>query len=164
LIALVETAKGLQALPEIATSTPRLAALMLGAADLAAELGCGSQAPNLLTARAALVGACALVGIAALDSPYFDLRNEAGLRQIAREAADMGFAGKAAVHPAQIAPIREVFTPSADAVAHARAVLAENEHGVGEVDGQMVDEAIARQARRVLTAAGEFPITESANR
>jgi (S)-citramalyl-CoA lyase len=152
LIALVESAKGLQALPEIATATPRLAALMLGAADLAADLGCGAQAPNLLAARAALVSACALADIAALDSPYFDLHNDLGLRQDTRQAADMGFTGKAAIHPAQIAPIREAFTPAPEAVAHARAVLAENERGAGQVDGQMVDEAVARQARRVLAS------------
>jgi (S)-citramalyl-CoA lyase len=164
LIALVESARGLQALTKIAHATPRLAALMLGAADLAADLGCGQQAPNLRAARAALVSACASADIAALDSPYFDLHNDLGLRQDTRQAADMGFTGKAAIHPSQIAAIRETFTPTREAVAHARAVLAENERGVGQVDGQMVDEAVARQARRVLTASTDLPIIQPASR
>lgn len=155
LIALIESARGLQAMSEIAAATPRLAALMLGAADLAADLGCGPQAPNLTWARATMIEACSLAGIAAIDSPYFELRNEQGLRQAAQQAAAMGFAGMAAIHPSQVAPIHEMFTPSAEAVAEARAVLSENERGVGEVRGRMVDQAIARQARRILAAAYE---------
>jgi (S)-citramalyl-CoA lyase len=157
LIAIIESSRALQALEQIASATPRLAALMLGAADLAADLGCGSDAPNLVLARALMIQACALNDIAAIDSPYFDIHDEDGLQRDTERAADMGFTGKAAIHPAQIAAINRVFTPTAEAVAHARAVLIENRKGVGQVDGQMVDEAVARKARRVLAAVGETP-------
>jgi len=155
LIGLIESARGVRNLSEIATSTPRLEALMLGAADLAADYGCGPEAPNLTAARAQLVQACVIAGIAAIDSPYFDLEDSTGMLAAAMQAADMGFAGKAAVHPSQVKAINDAFTPTAEAVAHARAVLAENRAGVGKVDGQMVDEAVARKARRVLAAIGE---------
>jgi citrate lyase beta subunit len=62
--------------------------------------------------------------------------------------------GQAAVHPAQIGAINAALTPSAEAVQKARAILAENAKGVGTVGGQMIDEAIARKARRTLAASG----------
>ena len=155
LIAIIESARALQSLDAIASSTPRLVAMMLGAADLAADLGCGSNAPNLLQARASLIQACAISGRAAIDSPFFDIRDESGLQRDTERAADMGFTGKAAIHPTQIATINAVFTPTAEAIAHARAVLNENRKGVGQIDGQMIDEALARNARRVLTAASK---------
>ena len=64
---------------------------------------------------------------------------------------------KAAIHPAQIGPINAALTPSAEAVEKARAVIAVNAKGVGTVDGEMIDEAVARKARRTLAAAGIAP-------
>lgn len=155
LIGLIESAVGLKAVSDIAHATPRLAALMFGAADLAADLGCGPFAANLTFARVSLVSACATAAIAAIDSPFFDIRDLAGLERAALQAADMGFAGKAAIHPSQIAAINQAFTPTADEIVAARAILIENRRGVGQVNGVMVDEAVARQARRVLARAGQ---------
>ena len=155
LIGLIESAVGLKAVSDIAHATPRLAALMFGAADLAADLGCGPFAANLTFARVSLVSACATAAIAAIDSPFFDIRDLAGLERAALQAADMGFAGKAAIHPSQVAAINLAFTPTCDEIAAARAILIENCRGVGQVNGVMVDEAVARQARRVLARAGQ---------
>jgi (S)-citramalyl-CoA lyase len=155
LIGLIESAVGLKAVSDIAHATPRLAALMFGAADLAADLGCGPFAANLTFARVSLVSACATAAIAAIDSPFFDIRDLAGLERAALQAADMGFAGKAAIHPSQVAAINLAFTPTSDEIAAARAILIENCRGVGQVNGVMVDEAVARQARRVLARAGQ---------
>jgi (S)-citramalyl-CoA lyase len=69
-------------------------------------------------------------------------------------AVALGFAVKAAVHPAQVDAINAALTPTHEAVERARAILAENAKGVGTVDGQMIDEAVARKARRILAAAG----------
>ena len=66
----------------------------------------------------------------------------------------LGFAAKAAIHPNQIGTINAALTPSAEAVEKARSILAENAKGVGTVDGQMIDEAVARKARHTLAAAG----------
>lgn len=153
LIPLVESAKGLRALDEIAGATDRVIGLMLGAADLSADLGCSPDASNLDVARAGLVSACAIAGIAAMDSPYFDVRDAAGLIRDAEKARSMGFTGKAAIHPNQVAAINAIFTPSPEAIARAHKVLEINEKGVGTLDGQMIDEAIARQARRIVASA-----------
>jgi (S)-citramalyl-CoA lyase len=154
LIGLIESAQGLAATEAIATATPRLAGLMLGAADMAADLGATSAWEPLAFVRGRLIATCALTGVPPIDSPFFNLNDEAGLRREAAAAVALGFNAKAAIHPAQIGSINAALTPSAEAVARARAILAENTKGVGTVDGQMIDEAVARKARRTLAAAG----------
>jgi (S)-citramalyl-CoA lyase len=155
LVALIESARGLEAAPETARSTPRLSALMFGAADLAADLGAPAAWEPLLYARSRVVAAAAAAGIGAIDAPYFDLKDQAGLEAELRAAVALGFAAKAAIHPGQVAAINAALTPSAAAVAEAREIVAQNEAGVGVVGGRMVDEAVARRARRILAAAGE---------
>jgi (S)-citramalyl-CoA lyase len=154
LVALIESARGLEAAPGIARSTPRLSALMFGAADLAADLGAPAAWEPLLYARSRVVAAAAAAGIGAIDAPHFDLKDQAGLEAELRAAVALGFAAKAAIHPGQVAAINAALTPSAAAVAEAREILAQNEAGVGVVGGRMVDEAVARRARRILAAAG----------
>ena len=155
LVALIESARGLEAAPGIARSTPRLSALMFGAADLAADLGTSAAWEPLLYARSRMVAAAAAAGIETIDAPYFDLRDQAGLETELRAAIALGFAAKAAIHPGQVGAINAALTPSAAAVAEARQILAENAKGVGVVGGRMIDEAVARRARRILAAAGE---------
>ncbi len=154
LIGLIESASGLAAVETITAATPRLAGLMLGAADMAADLGAATAWAPLAFARGRLISACALAGRTPIDAPFFDIHDRAGLGQEVAAAVALGFAAKAAIHPAQITVINAALTPSAEAVQKARAILAENAKGVGTVDGQMIDEAIARKARRTLAAAG----------
>jgi (S)-citramalyl-CoA lyase len=154
LIGLIESARGLAAMEAIAAATPRLFGLMLGAADMAADLGAATAWAPLSFARGRLIAACALAGPMPIDSPFFDLRDEAGLKHEVAAAVAFGFGAKAAIHPAQIGAINAALTPSAAAVEKARAILAENAKGVGAVDGQMIDEAVARKARRTLATAG----------
>ncbi|MGH6798390.1 MAG: aldolase/citrate lyase family protein, partial [Roseiarcus sp.] len=133
---------------------PRLFGLMLGAADMAADLGSATAWEPLAFARGRLVAACALTGVTPIDAPFFDLHDDAGLTQEVAAAAALGVAAKAAIHPAQLGAINAALTPSAAAVEKARAILAENAKGVGTIDGQMIDEAVARKARRTLATAG----------
>jgi (S)-citramalyl-CoA lyase len=155
LIGLIESARGLAAVEAIAMATPRLAGLMLGAADMAADLGATvAWKPLLALVSGRLITACALAGVMPIDSPFFDLHDERGLKQEVVGAMALGFTAKAAIHPAQIGVINAAFTPSTQAVETARRILAENIKGVGTVDGQMVDQAVARKARRTLASAG----------
>jgi len=155
LVALIESCRGRAAAEAIAASTPRLEALLFGAADMSADLGAGTAWAPLAYARSRLIAACALAGVLAIDSPFFDVKDHEGLTQETSQAIALGYAGKAAIHPNQIAPINAALTPRPEEVARARAILAENAKGVGVVQGQMVDEAVARKARRTLAAAGE---------
>ena len=154
IIALIESAKAIGALREIAGGEAKPAALVFGAADMAADLGAETAWEPLLWVRARIIQAAASAGIAALDSPYFDIADTEGLKQETKASANLGFRGKCAIHPAQIATINAFLTPSEQQVAEARQILVVNQQGVGSVDHEMVDEAVARKARLVLERAG----------
>jgi (S)-citramalyl-CoA lyase len=153
IIALIESAKGIEVLPDIVKSDVRPAALLFGAADMAADLGAKTSWEPLLFVRSRIVQVAASAGIAAVDSPFFEIDDLEGLKKETKAAEDLGFHGKAAIHPKQIPIINEVFVPSAEEIAKARQILAVNQQGVGSVDHQMVDEAIARKARLTLERA-----------
>lgn len=155
LVPLLESARGIAAAEAVGTASPRVEALFFGAADLAADLGAEVEWEALLSARSRVVNAAAVARVAVIDSPFFDLRDDAGLAEETRRAVRLGFTAKAAIHPRQVETINAALTPSAEAVAEARRILEENAKGVGVVSGRMVDEAVARKARRTLAAAGE---------
>jgi (S)-citramalyl-CoA lyase len=94
-------------------------------------------------------------GVEAIDAPYFDLRDQAGLERAWRRSCappSRSASPKAAIHPGQVAAINAALTPSAAAGDEARESLAQNAKGGG--GGRMVDEAVARRARRILAVAG----------
>ena len=163
--ALIETAAGVARLDEIAGASPRLDALILGYADLSASLGRAAGARAELDSwrsiQDAILVAARTHDVAAIDGPYLGIKVDEGFTAAATRARDMGFDGKWAIHPAQIAALNELFTPSEEEVEHARAVIdalaaAEREGGAGAValDGQMLDEAVRAAALRVLARAG----------
>jgi (S)-citramalyl-CoA lyase len=154
IIALIESAKAVEALPDIVGSEVRPVALMFGAADMAADLGAKTTWETLFFVRSRIRQVAASAGVVVVDSPFFDIADLEGLKRETKAAEDFGFHGKAAIHPKQISIINEVFTPSAEEVARARQILTVNQQGVGSVDHQMVDEAVAREARLVLERAG----------
>ncbi len=153
IIALIESAEAVEALPDIVGSEVRPVALMFGAADMEADLGAKTGWEPLLFVRSRIVQVAASAGIVAVDSPFFDIADLEGLKKETTAARDLGFHGKAAIHPKQISVINDVFVPSDEEVAKARQILAVNQQGVGSVDHQMVDEAIARKARLTLERA-----------
>ena len=155
-VAMVETARGLEAAPEIA-GAPGVVALFLGGVDLAAELGCALTWDALLYARSRLVHAAALAGgPALLDVPDLDLDDVVGLEDRTRAVAELGFTGKSAVHPRQIEPIHRALAPSREQVDRARRLLdAYHRAGGGVIsfEGIMVDRPVAEAAERVLRRA-----------
>ena len=154
IIALIESAKAVEALPDIVKSDVKPVGLLFGAADMAADLGAKTTWETLFFVRSRILQVAASAGVVVVDSPFFDIADLEGLKRETKAAEDLGFHGKAAIHPKQISIINEVFTPSAEEVARARQILTVNQQGVGSVDHQMVDEAVARKARLVLERAG----------
>ncbi len=163
--ALIETATGVSNVQEIAAASPRLDALILGYADLSASIGraAGASAPldTWLAIQDQILLAARTNDLAAIDGPYLGIAVDEGFTAAAERARDMGFDGKWAIHPAQVGALNELFTPSAEEVEHARAVIAaleeaERTGGAGAValDGQMLDEAVRVAALRVLARAG----------
>jgi (S)-citramalyl-CoA lyase len=153
-LALIESAKGLGALNEIVAGDAKPAALVFGAADVAADLGAETAWKPLLWARSRIVQVAASAGIAALDSPHFEITDTTALSQETTASASLGFHGKCAIHPDQVAIINAALTPSDQQIAKAREILVVNCKGVGTVDIRMVDEAVARNAKLVLERAG----------
>ena len=149
LAALIESARGVARAAEIAERTPRLAVLIFGAADYAADLGqqVGAFQPDF--ARAAVVNAAAAGGIAAIDSPFFALDEPEQLGAECSKARALGFYGKAAIHPAQLDAIAAAFSPTPAERELARRILEAAPDGVGVLDGRMIDVAMVRWARRI---------------
>jgi (S)-citramalyl-CoA lyase len=125
-------------------------AVMLGGDDLSADLGADVQAEVTAYARNVLLTHASAVAIPVIDSPFFDISDDVGLGHAARRAVAEGFAGKAAIHPRQIPVINAAFRPDEREIDWAREVIKANRAGVGTVAGLMVDEAVARHARRIL--------------
>lgn len=162
LLATIETAAGLCAVEEIAAApTPRLWGLIFGAADYSASVGASLAWEALLFARSRIVAAASSSGLRAIDAPCFDLEDAARLRCEIELSRQIGFAGKAAIHPRQVEAIHRGFTPSVEAIARAREILAESERHGGQicvVDGQMVGPPGVIAARRLLASvAAELP-------
>ncbi|MDP2711480.1 MAG: CoA ester lyase [Solirubrobacteraceae bacterium] len=163
--ALIETAAGIARLDEIAGASSRLDSLILGYADLSASLGraagAGAELDSWRAIQDAVLVAARTHDVAAIDGPYLGIAVDEGFIAAAQRARAMGFDGKWAIHPAQVAALNALFTPSDEEVEHARAVIgalddAEREGGAGAValDGQMLDEAVRVAALRVLARAG----------
>jgi citrate lyase subunit beta / citryl-CoA lyase len=152
--ALVETAGGLARAGEIAAASPRLEAVILGYADLAASLGrAGDEPERWLHAQEVVLVAARAAGVQAIDGPFLGIRDEQGLRLRAEHARALGFDGKWAVHPEQVPVLNELFTPAADELERAEAIVAALEGagpGAVEVNGEMVDEASRKHAVQVL--------------
>lgn len=158
----IESARGLLAAPEIAAASPRVRNLGFGAADYALDVGAdpGDEQATLF-ARSLIVAASRA---ALLDPPvapaYTRLDDEPGLRLSCEAARRLGFFGRSCLHPRQLAPVHEAFTPSGEELARARRVLAAYDRaaaaGSGSLaleDGEFVDAAVARRARRLIELA-----------
>lgn len=161
-----ETAASLFTTGTYPGSSPRLAALTWGAEDLSAELGAETNRddngrfldPYRLARTLCLAGASA-AGVAAIDTVYVDFRNDAGLRRECEEARRDGFTAKMAIHPAQVAVINEVFTPSPEAIAHAKSIVAAFDAqpgaGVVGIGGKMYDRPHLVRAKLLIAKAGK---------
>jgi (S)-citramalyl-CoA lyase len=149
--ALIESPRGVGHVEAIVDAAPaRLAVLMFGAADYATDLGVPAARHRPDYARARVVNAAAMAGLAAIDSPFFTIADAEGLAAECRAVRDQGYGGKLAIHPGQIGPIETAFAPTADERELARRILeACGDGAAATLDGRMVDEAMARWARRV---------------
>jgi len=157
----LETAKGLLNLKEIAEADKRLEAIIFGAEDYAASVGATrtKEATEVLYARSAIVAACAANDLQAIDMVYIDFRDIEGLRIEAQQGAGLGFSGKQVIHPNQVVPVQEAFTPSDEAIAYAQRVvetfMTSQKEGKGAyaLDGKMIDMPLLKNAQKVLDRA-----------
>jgi len=163
-----ETAAALFLAGTFAGCSRRLSALTWGAEDLSAELGAqanrdaqGRFLDPYRLARALCLAGAAAARVPAIDTVYVDFRNSDGFRRECEEAARDGFTGKLAIHPAQVPIINDVFTPSAEALKHAQAVVdafaATPGAGVVGIGGLMYDRPHLARAEQLLARAKPAP-------
>ena len=166
LIPLIETALGLENAFAIASSSKRVAALLLGAEDLTADLRAPRtrEGAEIAWARGRIVCAARAAGVEALDTPFTDVNDMEGLRQDALLARSLGFSGKAVISPRHVDCVNGVFSPGLGEIEYARrvfeAIRTAREQGKGAIalDGKMIDAPIVERARLVLESAKELGI------
>jgi citrate lyase subunit beta/citryl-CoA lyase len=155
--ALIETARGLRDSHEIATASPRIEALILGPADMSVSLGFPSpdEGRHWDFVRGTVLVAARAAHLQAIDGPYLQVNDIEGLRESAGLARKLGYDGKWALHPAQVAVLDDFFTPSDAELGRARAILKalEDANGVTMLDGEMIDEASRKRAEQLLARA-----------
>lgn len=156
----VETARAIIAAPGLAAASPRVSGLMFGAEDYSRDLGLPTvrtgHARDFIYARSAIVVAAAAARVASVDGVWPDMTDAEGLRRDAVLGRDLGFGGKSMIHPGQIGPVNEIFSPTDEEIDYAKALIAEFEDAVaggrGSISfrGQLVDRPIYERARATL--------------
>jgi citrate lyase subunit beta / citryl-CoA lyase len=162
----IESPRGLLNAPAIAGCSPRVCGLIFGAEDYGRELGLPTsreaEARDLLYARSAVVVAAASAHVQAVDGVWVDLKDTDGLLGFARQARRLGFSGMSLIHPSQIDPINQTFSPTLEEIDYARQVVKAfeeaNARGDGSIafGGQLIDRPIVERARRTLEMANSL--------
>src|ERR1700756_1321943 len=168
LLIAIESPRGLLNAPAIAACSPRVSGLMFGAEDFGRELGLPTsregEARDMLYARSAMVVAAASAHVQAVDGVWVDLKDPEGLVGFARQSRQLGFSGMSSIHPSQIDPINNHFSPTAEEITYAGEVVKAfeeaNARGDGSIafGGQLIDRPIVERARRTLEMAKSLGI------
>ncbi|NLA71829.1 MAG: CoA ester lyase [Clostridiaceae bacterium] len=161
IIALIETACGVEHAYEVAVASPRVVALALGAEDLAADLGCArtKEGREIFYSRSRLIIAAKAAGIEALDTPFTDARDTEGCYEDALFARSLGYAGKLCISPHHLDSIHRAFMPSKAEIEFALEVTEamrrakEDKRGAVSLRGKMIDLPVLLQAERTLHLA-----------
>ena len=164
LVALIETALGVENAFSIASASPRVAALFLGAEDLTADLRCKrtKEGREIEYARTRLVTAARAAGVEVYDTPFTDVNDDEGAEADATLAKALGFTGKASISPRHVESINRVFSPSQADIDYAyevmEAIRLAKEQGKGAVAlrGKMIDAPIVERARQTIAMAREM--------
>lgn len=157
----IETAEAIVNCDAICRASDRLIGVAFGGEDFTNDLGVErlEDETQVLYARSRLCIGARAAHLLAFDTPYFRLRDPEGLRANASAAKSLGFKGKFAIHPEQIATINECFSPSAAEIAHAKRIIAAYEeaerHGRAStsLDGWVIDVPVVKRARALLELA-----------
>jgi citrate lyase subunit beta/citryl-CoA lyase len=160
-VALIETPLGIVNIDAIASASTRMNGLLFGAADYTRETR-GKITPGRIELHYPMIRillAARVAGIDAIDTPYFDIKDSEGLVRHTQQAKDMGYDGKAIIHPSQVEAVNRIFTPTMDEVNYARKVVETFEKAKGEgkgatqLDGQLIENVHAEMAQRTLKIA-----------
>ena len=167
---MIETARGVLNAAAIAAASPRLGAFLVGAADLAKDLRAlhtPDRLPLLVSIELCILAARAN-GLTILDSPFFDISDDAGFERSCRQGRELGFDGKTLIHPRTIAGANAAFGPSQDELAWGRRIIAAYDEataegkGVTVVDGRLIEGLHVAEARELIALADVIAEMEGA--
>lgn len=150
---LIESLEGLHNAAAILRASSRISFAMFGAVDYAAELGVQVAPEPLFHARTTLVHAAKLAGVDLLDVPCLAFRDVEAVAAEAQMAKSLGFTGKAALHPSNVATLNAIFSPSAEEIAHAEKVVElfkASPNGLAVLDGKLIEKPVIRSMQRIL--------------
>ena len=164
LMALIETAMGVENAFAIASSCQRIRALFLGAEDLTADLRCKrtKEGREIEYARTRLVVAARAAGVDVYDTPFTDVNDDEGIEVDAAYAKALGFSGKASISPRHVEVINQIFSPTQaeidDAYEVIEAIRIAKEQGKGAIalHGKMIDAPIVARAEQTIAMAKEM--------
>ena len=164
LLPTLETAQGILEAYSIASSSPRVLALVLGAEDLTMDIGVERtvEGIEIAHAREHIVLSAAAAHVQAIDSVYVDFRNIEGLVKDASLGRRLGYKGKLLIHPGQVEPVNNIFTPTKEEVDYARRIVeaynnsSQEGYGVAVLDGKMLDSPVVKRARKLLNLYEEI--------
>jgi citrate lyase subunit beta/citryl-CoA lyase len=167
---MIETARGVLNAAAIAAASPRLGAFLVGAADLSKDLRAlhtPDRIPLLVSIELCILAARAN-GLAVLDSPFFDISDDAGFEHSCRQGRELGFDGKTLIHPKTIAGANAAFGPSPDEITWARRIIAAFDEAAAEgkgvtlVDGRLIEGLHATEARDLIALSDAIAEMEKA--
>jgi citrate lyase subunit beta/citryl-CoA lyase len=168
LLVAIESPRGLLNAPTIAACSARVCGLMFGAEDFSRELGLPTsregEARDMLYARSAMVIAAAAAHVQAVDGVWVDLKDTEGLAAYGRQSRRLGFSAMSLIHPSQIDPINQMFSPTSEEIDYAQRVIQAfeeaNARGDGSIafGGQLIDRPIVERARRTLEMAKQLGV------
>jgi len=155
LLPILESAKGVTRAGEIARSSSRMIGLFFGGEDFCADMGITrtKEGDEIGVARSLVALAAKSERLEAIDGPFTDFHDRAGLLEETRRVIKMGFTGKALIHPNQIETVHQAMTPSDEEITLAQEIVSAFENsgsGVVVVRGKMIDEPVVAQARKAL--------------
>jgi len=161
LIPWIETTRAIVNCHDICQASKRIAGVAFGGEDYTNDLGVErlDDPRQLLFVRSALTNAAHAAGVAALDTPFFQFRDEAAHEADSVASRNLGFKGRFAIHPNQIETINRCYAPSAAEIEHSqRVILAYEEaeargRGATSLDGRVIDVPVVKRARAVLALA-----------
>lgn len=166
ILPMIETARGILNAFEVASASPMVDAITFGGEDFTQDIGATrtKEGKEIFWGRSLVVIAAKAAGVQALDTVFSDINDEEGLRRDTLEIKQLGFDGRAAIHPSQIEVINECFTPTEKEMQHAANVLYAAEvarhegSGVAVVRGKMIDKPIIERAERLIRFAERLQV------
>jgi citrate lyase beta subunit len=145
-----------EGLRDVLQACARIDSLLFGGVDMAADLRVEPTWEALLYARRRVVHAAAGAGVDAIDVPFLDLKDMDGLTVAAAASAEIGFTGKASIHPKQIPVINAAFSPTEAQLDRAQRIVdafAQQDSGLLVVDGELIEKPVLRSMQRLLAIA-----------